>query len=541
MSDVDQQSQNGINNISKGANAVKSGINAGKNIAKIAKSQKVSSIMKMILSTIGPQGLALIGGIFVAGIIILMIISSANPSALFNTESQKLNKVKGALQSGYSSTLYNSKNYVIQYVNSQFNCKANEDDLTFENDEFTISTDYCDITAKFKPDVMEYAELIDAYATGVNSTIQICESDDESVELTESDRNNEISNAIVNPDNNGEMKLSRYGRDRINEYDSEYSDNQGVAYYLSLYFHSKQYFDVRYEPSMIENDTHKGKKPKEIKVCYIKDQLKQYNNYSSSNRKQVSCQGFHEEEEIEIIYLDATFGTITLPVDCDPTVYKRKLVEETKNNLIGKEVLLESTEQESSIPKLTKINNYNEASDYIEKIIVHYETAYIGVDPIYLQKGLPGWDGDAPSSAFNYQGYLNAGKYDYVWRHVHSITGTYSGEGSYRQCTEFVNGYLLDTYGIRATGDGKDIVANLVKDKGWNLLETPAPGSIFSASGNIRYPHGHTGVVLSVHNGTMVIAEGNYDEKGSLRIYTTTVDQFMNGRYAGRYVKFAAP
>lgn len=543
MSDIENQSQSGLQNTKTVTNASRGAIKAGKAIAKKASKSKAVGIMKMLLETIGPQGLFVLGGIFVAILIILIIISAINPSTLFNDGSQKINKMTSALRDGYSSVIRNSQDYVLQYVNSNFNCKAGTGDITFKNNEFIISSDYCEITAKYTPDVKEYAQLIDAHATAVNSTIQIFELDENSAQLTENDAEKEIDDAIVSPNDNGEMQLTHYGKNRIDDLNSEYADNQGAAYYMSLYFHARSIFNVNHDMSLIDAETYKAKKPKDIKVCYVTDNSSNYNKSTSRNKKEVSCNSFHEEEEIKTIYLDATFGTITIPIDCDPSKYKESLVENAKNNLVGETIILNESNDEYAIPREVEIKTYEDASALIEKTISYYEIAYIGADPIFLQKGLPGWDGDAPSSAFNYQGYLRAGRNEYVWQHIEAITG-YKGDkakGTYRQCTQFLNGYLLDTYGITIGGDGNEVVANLVKQKGWKLLDTPAPGSVFSSNATIKYPYGHTGVVLSVHNGKIVIAEGNHDGNGGVRIYETTTEQFINGRYAGRFVKFAAP
>lgn len=544
MADFDNEVNEGISNTEKIADGAKKAVNAGKKIAKsVANDGAKKTIINLLFGGLNPTTLAIVGGVLAAVILLSVIIGSTNSPKFYSDGPTQTEKIVSALSKGYKEKKTDELKYLLTYVNNKYGCTLTKTDAQFVGDNYRVANETCELNVTYTPELIDFARQVDAYANAVNSTIQFFEADEESTEITEEDTGKVPAESITSINEDGELETTDYGQDVVDSYDSEYVSNLSPKYFKTLARHAYSMFSMGKEESDWIESSYKTKKIVYDKKCYVNTAIYTYlTGLQLESKRYVSCNAAHDGEETIKREITVTHIALEVPMYCDPYTYKAKEVEAMKQGLVGNEIML-STDDSKSNYELMTIADYAQANSLVMQVIRDYEVSYLGVDSYFAQIGLPGWDGDEPPSDFDYRFYLSAGRNEYVWQHVESVTG-YKGskvKGSYRQCTQFANAYLLDTYGFSISGDGHEFVGILVSEHGWKLLDTPAPGSIFSSNATAKFPYGHTGVVLSVHDGKMVVAEGNFDGKASIRIYETTVEQFINGRYAGRYVKFAAP
>ena len=499
--------------------------------ANLAKASGKSGIGEIIIDTLfgglSPELLIGIGTVIAILMILCLMVSSTNASTLFNSKPTAIEDICKALKNGFVQKKKDARIYIGNYINNTYNCKGSSESMSYLKSEntYTFSTDACEITIEFEPELEEFAQHIDSHANAVNSTLQFFEQGG-SASLTNEEK--EVNEEILVIDENGNLSLNPYGSGLISSYNSEYANNQSSAYFATLRQYSRSIFD--YEKNMSEwifSNFHMGKKKKEVTICY-----KRVRQPDMAYKDEVvACSLQHDKEKTEIEYVDALFGHISVPMTYDVTRYKKSDIEKTTEDLIGQEMYL-STDIDDEYEK-RKINGSEEAERIVENIISDYELSYL---VMYLGGSYGyGYSGLITSNGFNYlmetddktttaifwaySDDLNAILHNLPYRTDYSA----SGPTMTHQCTQFAATFFYDVYGFAALrGNGNMQADYLLKDCGrdsacpvkFERASSPAPGAIISL-----YPN-HVIVVDEVdEDGTVYISEGNYNGKGAVRTH----------------------
>lgn len=552
------------------AEAGKQAVKVANKTATKAGEKTLSAIFKSIIGEIGTTALVGILAPFALMLIVSIFLCAMPANTLFSPTTSTADVTAYHMLEGFNKVKSYKKDEIVMALNNKYGCKGTIQNISGDEDTgYLYSTDTCEINITFVPKIEEYSKAVNAYIDSINGAITLYGGEEEVLSEDEA-KFDTLSDNVLTIDEDGNAELSDYGYSYIQENDSEYINSQGASKLASAHDNAEYIFKADTSDTWEYNNFRKGTKTIQEDVCYMYDEdpytvwqsLKRTDSNATYSQalSQVSytsvpCNGSFDFTRKETKVIEAMFGDVVIHMSYDMSYYKALELEQCIENLVGQNYPEETKNEDGMRTLIEKTLTYDDAKAMVDSTIQTYymnyismfedyeAIAYMGVNPIFLRVGEQGWDGDAPSSSFNYAYYLRQGKVEQVWQHIEKIAFVGRKEfGTWRQCTEFSLGYLIDTYGINIVkGNGQDYVANLVNDYGWKLLDTPAPGSIFSASATPKYIYGHTGVILSVHDGKITVMEGNQDEKGGARIYDTTIEQFINERYAGRMVKFAAP
>ena len=495
-------------------------------------------IINILFGGLDPKLLLGFGGLFGVLILLSLIVSSVNPSTLFNSESTKIEDICKALEGGFIKTKRDARGYIADYVNSAYRCQGSIDSISQlqGNNSYVFSTDACEISIDFKPELSEFAAHIDAHANAVNSSLQFFEQGGSDA-LSKEEK--DVTGNMIALDEEGKMNLNDYGRNLLSGYDSEYANNQSKAYFNTLSSYSRSIFDYEKNTSeWIYNGFYTGKKEKEKTICY-----KRVRQFDMTYKDEVvACELEHNSEKTEIEYVDALFGHISVPMRYDLSRYKKSDIESTVSGLIGQQMYL--ADDTDDVYEKKKIESHNEANRIVENIISDYELSYL---LMYLggEYG-QGYSGLITSHGFNYlqtsdDKAVTAAFWAYSDRldailHTLPYKSDLNGSGPVmtHQCTQFAATFFYDVYGFAALrGNGNMQADNLLKDCGkdsgcpvrFERASSPAPGAIVSL-----YPN-HVIVVDQVdENGTVYISEGNYNGNGGVRIHQpySSLSQFVS-------------
>ena len=484
-------------------------------------------IINVLFGGLDPKLLLGLGALFGGLILLCLIISSTNASTLFNSEQTKLEDICRALEDGFIKTKRDARNYIADYVNNTYKCQGDIDSMSYlkGNNIYVLSTDACEITIEFEPELREFAQHIDAHANAVNSTLQFFE-EGGSVSLSEEEK--DVTESMINIDEKGDLSLNDYGGGFISSYDSEYANNQSKAYFSTLRSYSRSMFD--YERNTDEwnfGNFYTGKKEKEKTVCYKR--VRQLD--MTYKDETVACSLQHDKEKTEIEYVDALFGYISVPMKYDVSRYKKSDIEKAASDLVGKQMYLSSDVYD--IYEKRTIETADEANRITENVISDYELSYL---LMYL----------GGSYGYGYSGLITSNGFNYLLtsddKTIAAVFWTYSdglntvlhtlpyktdnsasGPVMTHQCTQFSATFFYDVYGFAALrGNGNMQADYLLKDCGkdsacpvkFERAATPAPGAIISL-----YPN-HVVVVDEVDDDeTVYISEGNYNGKGGVRTH----------------------
>ena len=502
--------------------AKKATAEAGKEGAKDA-----FEYLKSLLGELDPKVLGALCGGLIFLLIVVIVVSSVNPSTLFTSQATDIHYIESALKPGFIRKKQQARSYIGNFINSTYNCKSDLSSMSYlqGDNNYTFSSEACEITVSFEPDLKEFAQHIDSHANAVNSPLQFFE-DGGSKELTDSE-NKDPSAPLLNEGADGEFSLSTYGEHLISSYNSEYASNQSEAYFDTLRRYSDDIFD--YEKNTGEwtfVNFYMGKKEKEVDVCYA---LERQPDMTYTRRK-VACELPHDIETTEIEYVDAMFGHIDVPMTYDVTMYKKSDLDSCTEHLVGKEMYLPTDVDD--VYEKRAVSGHHEAARIVDEVLSNYEMSYL---MMYLGDSFGyGYSGLITSNGFNYlSGYEDSSGVIF-WAYSQSLNSILhnlpyqtdwnaGGPDMTHQCTQFAATFFYDVYGFAALrGNGSMQAIYLLKDCGrdsacpvkFERAATPAPGAIISL-----YPN-HVVVVDEVDDdGSVYISEGNYNGRGGVRTH----------------------
>jgi len=519
--------------VADGINTASNAVNAGQTAKSLAsgfsaaQGKLLGGITEILFGGLSPQILGAIAGVILIVVVFAMIVSSVNPSTLFNSEATGIEYVVNALKEGFTYRKRSARKYIANFVENEYDCGGDLSSMSsLHGNTYTYSTWACEITIDFEPELEEFAQHIDAHANAVNSSLQFFE-EGGSKELTEEDANTDVEQPVVQLDENDDLEKTDYGEDLISSYDSEYANNQSQAYFDTLKLYSRDIFDYEKDTgAWTFSDFYMGKKEKPKTVCYKR--VRQID--MTYTTEVVACEVPHDFEKEEIELVDALFGHITVPMTYDVTMYKKAMIEKATNDLVGKEMYL-PTKIDKIYEKRT-ISDEHEAHRIMDEVLSNYEMSYL---IMYLGGSYGfGYSGLITSNGFNYLSGYEDPSGAIFWAYSQGLSSilhdlpyqsdwSAGGPDMSHQCTQFAATFFYDVYGFAALrGNGSMQAEYLLKDCGrgsgcpveFERASSPAPGAIISL-----YPN-HVVVVDEVDDdGTVYISEGNYNGRGGVRTH----------------------
>ncbi len=480
-------------------------------------------------------GVGLAGGpvilpVFLVILALMMLIAAtSNAAILYDTEPTKTEYIIHALEKGFVKKKREASGMISSYVSSKWNCGSGGMSSLIDKNRYVYSTDACEITIEFTPDLEDFAYRIDSRAVAVNSALQYFE-EGGSKDLTESE-NSEISSPLTIVDDEGSISFTEYGKKSFDQYNDEYANNQSEAYFRTLERNSEKIFSVEEDKSAwAEVDFHIGKKEKQVTACYVLvrgvDGKYHYD--------EVACEVPHDKEEEVTILVDAQFGTIYVPMRCNEKKYKDDELSVMIDNLVGKQLYFE---KDDGAEKKT-ITDSRDAGNIVDQFIAFYVEQYAALipesvlDPDFFNPHVI--EGD-----INYLlRTLGLSSLNEMMAEIRDLQhrGLILGDGSgVLQCTEFVSYVTYKLYGYnRYPGSDGIKAASILQTRGWSdSYDSIGRGTILSRPAYDGTVHGHTMIVLGEIDGNLIIADANRDHKGGISIYYKDADT-LNASVAGR-------
>lgn len=545
--------------------------------------KKIANKIKSIFSNKNYKGLFAKVGVAIGCIpllavtLIITICNLFSPSTWFSKQTDLetiQSNTDAIIKEAYDANKKEVQSYVIAYVDTHYNCGANIYDVNEGTIDNETSKNICKINIEYSPKYDESINKINAYASAVDGVLEYFKEEEYDEEHDEENSNNIYEYSMMSKEER-EAYIENTKAD-IDSSGSESTSQMNDAYLNSL----KNSKDKIFHPELtsakwqtnvnVTKNVIVGYEQKTVCDEYTVRECSDGNTYSVANcghsmfvndsRYRIAeatepgaiCTKSHQEDDLtRPIKKDIAEGNITIPMNYNATFYKQDELD----------ALVPVVAEKYQIGNIDALDMINETiSIYYQNYFDAYglsengDGTYAGINPIFFEKGQQGWDGDFEESDYvgSYNKYRNLaerGSFELIWNHIKNMLGTES-----RQCSTLTSAWAIDAYGDEIYGDGQNMVAKFVSNKGYTLLDTPAPGAIFSTSAygkpgckwddNDRScnPYGHTGIVLSVHSdiNKVTILEANYDRNGSLRIKDLDYDKFINCEYTqGKYIKFA--
>ena len=468
-------------------------------------------------------------------ILFLLITTTSNASILFDSESTSIDYIIHALERGFTKKKREAKDMISSYVASKWNCGSGGMSDLIDKNKYVYSTDACEITIEFTPDLEDFAYRIDSRAVAVNSTLQYFE-EGGSKDLTESE-NSDISSPLTVIDDEGNISFTDYGNSNYSQYNAEYANNQSDAYFQTLDDNSERIFKVEDDKSeWVETNFYIGKKEKQVTACYVLVGDVDGKYYYD----EVDCMTPHDKEEEVTILVDAQFGTLLIPMKCKEEKYKEDELSSMITHLVGKELYFEK----GDAAEKRKISNSHEASEIVEQYIAFFIEQYAAnipeavLDPDFFNPHVI--EGDI-SYLLNT---LDLSSFDAMIAEIRDLQkkGLILGEGTgVLQCSEFVSYVTYKLYGYnRYPGSDGIYAATILQSRGWpGSVDAIGRGTVLSRPAYDGTVHGHTMIVLGRVGDTLIIADANRDHKGGISIYYKDIET-LNASVAGR-LKAATP
>lgn len=425
----------------------------------------------------------------------------------------------------------------------------------------------CKVTVSFDPDIYGAVNYVNAYASGVNGSIialidDTSKLEDDYNEDSESENQEIDADKIVdfvNSDDDGRQEKYDEEKKELDDADNEYysvyskKHQEVLAEYSDNFFHpdtESENWSTSYTLTKEESSA-----PEEVSCKTLDMASTLYQQHCASNPTGTfETEVYHSKDVYDI--------EIRVPMNYSFTEFKKDKLDKAIN-LFAEENDLSYDDAKAEYfdplirqytDSFLEINAYwgQEGSGEYSA----YSGAAEGVDPIFFQTGEQGWEGHFTNYAIkNLEEYFNSHGQNATWNLIEEgpyiSAGYNSSLGSWRQCVLFSKGWIYYAYGesYNSLGNGQNVVSTLVSN-GWTLLDTPAPGAVFSSSAygtagcdvkNISTcnPYGHTGVILAVENDTVTYMDGNASGQHGIRIKTISYDSFMNGKMGSPYIKFA--
>ena len=461
--------------------------------------------------------------------VFILIVTTSNAAILFDSEPTKIEYIIHALERGFVKKKKDASSMISRYVASKWNCGSGGMSSLIDKNRYVYSTDACEITIEFTPDLEDFAYRIDSRAVAVNSTLQYFE-EGSSKELTEGE-NTDISSPLTVVDDEGNISFTDYGYDNYNQYNAEFANNQSDAYFQTLDDNSEKIFKVEDDTSAwVEVDFHIGKKEKQVTACYVLtgDVDGKY------HYDEVACEVPHDKEEEVTILVDAQFGTIYVPMKCDEKKYKKDELDAMIEHMVGKELYFEKDDTAEK----RKIGSSHEASEIADQFIAFYIEQYAALIP----ESVLNPDFFNPHVIEGDVSYLlrtlGLSSFDEMIAEIRDLQrkGLILGEGTgVLQCSEFVSYVTYKLYGYnRYPGSDGIRAASILQSRGWSgSFDAIGRGTILSRPAYDGTVHGHTMIVLGRVGNTLIIADANRDHKGGISIYYKDIET-LNASVAGR-------
>lgn len=490
--------------------------------------------------------------IIIAIIVAYVFFTTAfNSSSLYNQEATKVEYITKALEPGFIKRKREAGSMIKNYVNSTYRCGGGISSLANKN-TYTVSTDACEITIDFEPNLETFAQEIDSYAVAVNSTLVITgQAGSDEVMAGESP---EFTENLIQLDGE-QITFTEYGQSVYNSVDSEYINNQSEAYFKTLDKHSYDMFEVTEDTSVWADNVYRGTKTITVTECQKKIT---YTGKDSIDYVTVACELSHDREIQVEKEVEAWLGSITVPIECDVEGYKREDLEVAKNSLIGTMTYLPIDMNPNNEYEHRKFSNYTEVDAVVQFYIDEYLASYLAMfnNATYGY----GWVGEvAPMGDWNYLEHIDltgeaAGEFWAYAEQYYELIHPNGGYGASRyNCTYFADVFFHDVFGGTYVpgGNGNTMASHLVADCGvgqmksgcpmafeYGMASSPAPGMIVSLSPN------HVICVDTVGSDgrSVFISEGNYDGHGGVRthVYYESLDAYAKSRHM-RIVAIAKP
>ena len=464
-----------------------------------------------------------------------LITTTSNAVVLFDAEPTDIRYITRALERGFEKKKKEASKMISDYVASRWSCGDGGMSSLIGGNRYVYSSDACEITIEFTPDLEDFAYRIDSRAVAVNSVLQYFE-EGGSKKLTESENINILSPLTI-IDDEGSASFTDYGSRNYAQYNNEYAGNQSDAYFQTLDDNSENIFKVEEDTSAwVEVDFHIGRKEKQVTACYVlvgePDGRYHY--------IEVACLLPHDKEEEVTILADVQFGTIYVPMKCSEEKYKKNELDTMIKNLVGKELYFE---KDDSVEK-RKIRSIHEASEIVDQFIAFYIEQYASLIPesVLVENFFDPHviEGDI-SYLFRT---LGLSSFDEMIADIRDLQrkGLILGDGTgVLQCSEFVSYVTYKLYGYnRYPGSDGIRAATILQGQGWSgSFDVIGRGTILSRPAYDGTVHGHTMIVLGRSDSTLIIADANRDHKGGISIYCKDIDT-LNASVAGR-LKAATP
>ena len=474
------------------AGAVKqAGEEAGKYLAETLASSEISLSLVLVV-------------ILIILIIILLICCCFPIQTLFTKQRISTKTVEECLRDGFNKTKEEAHDRINSYIATNHPL-ATGGDAVFKHDHFIYETEQSTITIDFSPELSEFAMKIDAYAQSVNSTLAFFNQTDEE------ENDTPIEHSVSYLNEKGEIELTDYGKDLLKSVDSEYTNSMSDKYKDTLRHYAKSIFSTGSE-QLWSDKTFVGQKMKKERHCEKLSSL-------TDEYEPIACTLFVEDDYRYRDYkvdvpVPAILGTITIPMSYDPTLYKKEAMEGLCNYLVGKEMAVPK-DYEGKEFEVKRIESYQEACSYVERIRSAYEMSYLSAfTDLEYGYGYCGQLSKMPTFTSADDFWNKYGRGSEFWKITHPNGSLGPGE---KQCTLFVSVISYMNYGVH-TGPNDGVnsakyVASTYPDI-YVLSTTPAPGAIVSLTPN------HVLIVDEVTpEGGVYISEGNYDGMGSIRIH----------------------
>ena len=573
-------------------------ISASKKIAKATmdSAKTAATISKVIAAVVSIFGAPV--AIVVAIMIVVLLVLSPSMFLSTQTDLEKMqNSTTGVINSAYEYAKYQSYKQVSDYINKKYNCDAystvSKSDVYSEDYDNGYETFYyydsnivdgkhymenkkniCDIDIVYTPSAEDAVDNINAYANAVNGTLgtvgygkiepetdsEVKElSPEESTEFTndyiysnEEERENMIIDAKTTVDENGNEYETQLNDKYVSTLKSRISD---------IFFADNEGWDDKVE---YKKDVVVGYEQKLVCDAWQKCVDKTVSGHGntvcnkyvacSKDDKNAECAHKHYEDDYtRPIKKDVAKGTITIHMNYDVNFYKKEAIE-TLTKSFAEENDVSEQEANDTIQEVL----YNKYVSFLDAYGLQSESdgVFAGIDAIFMENGSKGFDGDF--EVYGYQSPFYTGTNDCyracssgtVLNHIRNKFGISSN--TVVQCVAFTNSWLEDAYGIRVSGNGQNLVGNLVREHNWELLDEPAPGAVFSISAygspgctysqstvDTCNPYGHTGIILSVHGDEVVLAESNVGADHIYRVRTVSKVSLLTGKYYKGKIKFA--
>lgn len=455
-------------------------------------------------------------------LIIAIICTVFPPQTLFSTARIDLDTVEQCLNDGYEKvkTSQTVREYISVYIVSRYTPLIPADPV-YDGNAFIYKSDNATVEINFTPELSEFAERVDTYCQSVNATLSF-------FGATGTEENDtEIDGNVAYLDENDNIWLNDYGQELLNSVESEYTNSTGSSYQRTLKRHAESMFSAGLPYTWIDN-TYIGTKTIQVDSFFrrVSGNFDMWEEIDESLYVENDIRYKKESTDKEV---PALLGTITIPLSCDPTFYKKDEINKLVRSLVGKEMPVPKDNEGKDI-EIKVIESEEEASIYVERIRATYEATYIMMYPTYSDaewgvgkvgqlNNVPDMETEAFWATYGQRG-------SYWWNLLHP-NGSY-GAG-YRQCTYYASIILYLNFDGVTTGNAEgvnsaDYVVSHYPDR-FCYSTTASAGAVISL-----YPN-HVAIVDEVtESGGVYISEGNYNGSGGIRthVYYSSLQEYAH-------------